>query len=124
MNALHNHVTPHSQPVQQPDGKPRVLDLIRNTIRVKGYSSRTADAYCDWVRRFSQFHHKRPLSEMGGPEIEQFMTYLAVRANVAASTQNQAFNALLFFYKHVFPREMGAINYLASAYILLEESNS
>lgn len=110
MNALRNNVTPHSQPVQQTDGKPRVLDLIRNTIRVKGYSPKTADAYCDWVRRFSQFHHKRPLSEMGGIEIEQFMTYLAVQANVAASTQNQAFNALLFFYKHVFPRDLGAIN--------------
>lgn len=110
MNAQLNQTTPLSQPVQQADGKPRVLDLIRNTIRVKGYSSRTADAYCDWVRRFSQFHHKRPLSEMGGPEVEQYMTYLAVKADVAASTQNQAFNALLFFYKHVFPRDLGKIN--------------
>lgn len=79
MNALRKHETPHSLPVQQVDGKPRVLDLIRNTIRVKGYSPKTADAYCDWVRRFSQFHHKRPLSEMGGPEVEQFMTHLAVQ---------------------------------------------
>jgi integron integrase len=110
MNALRKHETPHSLPVQQVDGKPRVLDLIRNTIRVKGYSPKTADAYCDWVRRFSQFHHKRPLSEMGGPEIEQFMTYLAVKADVAPSTQNQAFNALLFFYTHVFPRDLGKID--------------
>jgi len=110
MNALRKHETPHSLPVQQVDGKPRVLDLIRNTIRVKGYSPKTADAYCDWVRRFSQFRHKRPLSEMGGPEVEQFMTYLAVKADVAPSTQNQAFNALLFFYTHVFPRDLGKID--------------
>ncbi len=110
MNALRKYETPHSQPVQQVDGKPRVLDLIRNTIRVKGYSPKTADAYCDWVRRFSQFRHKRPLSEMGGPEVEQFMTYLAVKADVAPSTQNQAFNALLFFYTHVFPRDLGKID--------------
>ena len=100
---LHSISTP---PVQ----KPRVLDLIRNTIRVKGMSHRTADCYCDWVRRFSQFHHKRPLSEMGGEEMQEFLTDLAVRCNVAASTQNQAFNALLFFYTHVFPRDLGKID--------------
>lgn len=109
MNALRSEQIPLSQPAP-PAAKPRVLDLIRNTIRVKGLSPKTADAYCDWVRRFSQFHHKRPLSEMGGPEMEAFMTHLAVNRNVAASTQNQAFNALLFFYTHVFPRDLGKID--------------
>jgi integron integrase len=109
MNALRVEQIPLTQPVP-PQAKPRVLDLIRNTIRVKGYSPKTADAYCDWVRRFSQFHHKRPLSEMGGLEMEKFMTHLAVVGNVAASTQNQAFCALLFFYTHVFPRDLGKID--------------
>lgn len=76
----------HSTPQQ----KPRVLDLIRNTCRVKNYSDKTADAYCDWVRRYSFYFHKRPLSEMGTAEIEKFLTHLAVDHNVAASTQNQA----------------------------------
>ena len=110
MNAQPLTQIPLSQPASDQQAKPRVLDLIRNTIRVKGYSPKTADAYCDWVRRFSQFHHKRPLSEMGGPEMEAFLTHLAVTGNVAASTQNQAFNALLFFYTHVFPRDLGKID--------------
>lgn len=110
MNAQPAQQMPHCIPGQPVGDKPRVLDLIRNTIRVKGMSPRTADAYCDWVKRFSLFHHRRPLSEMGGPEIEQYMTYLAVKADVAASTQNQAFNALRFFYTHVFPRDLGRID--------------
>lgn len=100
---------PHSSAPDQ-QHKPRVLALIRNTIRVRGLSPKTADAYCDWVRRFSLFHHKRPLSEMGGPEMEAFLTDLAVNGNVAPSTQNQAFNALLFFYTHVFPRDLGKVD--------------
>lgn len=110
MSAQPAQQIPHSIPGQTADGKPRVLDLIRNTIRVKGLSPRTADAYCDWVKRFSLFHHRRPLSEMGGPEVEQYLTHLAVKVDVSPSTQNQAFNALLFFYTHVFPRNLGNIN--------------
>jgi integron integrase len=110
MNTARTIQIPHSAPTTEQANKPRVLDLIRNTCRVKGYSHKTADCYCDWVRRFSQFHHKRPLSEMGGPEMEEFLTHLAVKGNVAASTQNQAFNAIRFFYTHVFPRDLGKID--------------
>lgn len=105
----------NTQPKEQilhsaPQQKPRVLDLIRNTCRVKGYSPKTADAYCDWVKRFSFYHHRRPLSEMGTAEVEQFLTHLAIDHNVAASTQNQALNALIFLYKHVIPREIGKLD--------------
>lgn len=110
MNTQRVEQSPHSQAPVVSQQKPRVLDLIRQTIRVKGLSPKTADAYCDWVKRFSDFNNRRPLSEMGGPEMERFMTHLAVNCNVAPSTQNQAFNALLFFYTHVFPRDLGKIN--------------
>lgn len=95
---------------EQAQKKPRVLDLIRNTCRVKNYSQKTADTYCDWVKRFSFYHNRRPLSDMGTPEIEAFLTYLATERNVAASTQNQAFNALLFLYKNVIPKDLGRID--------------
>lgn len=99
---------------QSPHGdgsrRPKVLDLIHERCRVKHLSEKTAQAYCGWVRRFSLFHGKRPLSEMGEWEIEVFLTHLATRHNVAASTQNQAFNALLFLYTQVIPKDLGKID--------------
>ena len=70
-------------------------------IRQKHYSIRTEQAYVDWIRRFILFHGKRHPLEMGEPEVEAFLTHLAVNRNVAASTQNQAFSALLFLYREV-----------------------
>jgi hypothetical protein len=69
---------------------------VRDAIRTKHYSIRTEEAYVNWVRRFILFHGKRHPKEMGGPEIEAFLTHLAVEGHVAASTQNQALSALLF----------------------------
>ncbi len=83
------------------DQKPKLLDQVRNKIRVKQYSIRTEDAYCGWIKRFIIFHNKQHPKDLGKNEIETFLTHLAVERNVAASTQNQAFNALLFLYKHV-----------------------
>ncbi len=60
----------------------------------------TEDAYADWVRRFILFHGKRHPQDMGAAEINAFLTHLAVEGHVAASTQNQAFSALLFLYRH------------------------
>lgn len=81
--------------------KPRLLDQIRMVIRRKHYSIRTEEAYVSWTRRYILFHDKRHPQEMGVPEIEAFLTYLAVDLNVAANTQNQAFAAILFLYKEV-----------------------
>jgi hypothetical protein len=64
---------------------------------VRHYSIRTQDAYADWIKRFILFHDKRHPQEMGAAEINRFLTHLAVVGKVAASTQNQAFAALLFF---------------------------
>ena len=74
----------------------RLLDQVRDVIRVKHYSPRTEQAYVDWITRFILFHYRRHPAEMGTPEVEQYLTHLAVNRNVAASTQNQALSAILF----------------------------
>jgi len=81
--------------------KPRLLDQVRNAIRRKHYSLRTERSYLNWIRRYILFHNKRHPAEMGAPEIEAFLTYLAIERKVAASTQNQALSALLFLYRYV-----------------------
>jgi len=81
--------------------KPKLLDQLRDTLRRKHYSKRTEKTYVDWSKRFILFHNKKHPREMGATEIEGFLTYLAVEKNVAASTQNQALNAIVFLYKEV-----------------------
>lgn len=81
--------------------QPKLMDQLRGKIRLKHYSIRTEDAYLGWVKRFILFHHKRHPNEMGKNEIEAFLTHLAVKGNVAASTQNQAKSAIIFLYKNV-----------------------
>jgi integron integrase len=90
-----------------PNPKARLLDQVREVIRVKHYSIRTEEAYVQWIRRYILFHGKRHPREMGEAEIEGFLTDLAVRGRVAASTQNQALNALVFLYKQVLHMELG-----------------
>jgi integron integrase len=80
---------------------PRLLDRVRITLRARHGSRRTEKAYVAWIRRFILFHGKRHPSEMGGAEVTQFLSALAVQRNVAASTQNQALSALLFLYRDV-----------------------
>ena len=80
---------------------PRLLDQVRARIRVKHYSLKTEAAYCGWIRRFILANGKRHPREMGGPEVEAFLSRLAVEGDVAASTQNQALAALLFLYREV-----------------------
>ena len=87
--------------------KPKLLDQVRAKIRLKHYSIRTEQAYVDWIRRYILFHSKRHPQEMGKPEVEQFLSHLAVERNVAASTQNQALSAILFLYKEVLEKNIG-----------------
>ena len=75
---------------------PRLLDRVRAAIRARHYSIRTEDAYVQWIRRYILFHNKKHPSAMGAEEINEFLTALAVRDNVAASTQGQALSAILF----------------------------
>lgn len=76
----------------------KLLDQVRDAIRLKHYSYRTEETYVYWIRRFILFHSKRHPQEMGTVEVTAFLTHLAVTERVAASTQNQALNAILFLY--------------------------
>ena len=87
--------------IPSPPPKKKLLDQVRDTCRLKHYSRRTEDAYVDWIKRYILFHLKRHPNDMGIKEIEQFLTHLAVDLNVAASTQNQAYSAILFLYRYV-----------------------
>jgi len=80
---------------------PRLLDRVREVLRRKHYSIRTEEAYVGWIKRFVLFHDKRHPRELGLPEVDAFLTDLAVHQGVAASTQNQALSALLFLYSEV-----------------------
>ena len=93
----------------------KLLDRVRDEARLRHLSLRTEDAYCNWIRRFILFHHKRHPNEMAAPEITQFLTHLAVEGRVAASTQNQALNALVFLYKQVLKTEAGRFDQLVRA---------
>jgi integron integrase len=81
--------------------KPRLLDQVREAIRTRHYSYRTEQQYVAWIRRFIIFHGRRHPRELGGKEVEDFLSHLAVARNVASATQAQALAAILFLYKHV-----------------------
>lgn len=86
----------------QSNPKPKkLLDQIRDAIRLKHYSYSTEKTYVHWAKRFILFHNKRHPAEMGAAEVEAFLTYLAKEGNVSSSTQNQALNAMLFLYRNV-----------------------
>ncbi|MHB1188545.1 integron integrase [Thiobacillus sp.] len=89
---------------------PKLLDQVRDRIRVKHYSIRTETQYVQWVRRFILFHGKKHPRDMGAPEVEAFLTHLAVEGHVAAATQNQALSALLFLYKEVLAIDLPWLN--------------
>ncbi len=93
-------------PPQEAARKPKLLDQVRQAIRARHYSKRTEQTYADWIKRFILFHGKRHPSEMGEPEINQFLTDLAINKRVSASTQNQALSALLFLYQHVLKKPL------------------
>ncbi|MEH1858983.1 MAG: phage integrase N-terminal SAM-like domain-containing protein [Nostoc sp.] len=73
----------------------KLLEQVQDVIRLKHYSYQTEKTYIYWIRRYILFHNKRHPKDMGSTEIETFLTHLAVNENVAASTQNQALQAVL-----------------------------
>lgn len=103
------------QPDPVPPSEPKLLDQLRGRLRVKHYSIRTEQAYVDWVRRFVLFHDKRHPRGLGQIEVETFLTDLAVRRRVSASTQNQAKSAILFLYKEVINKELPWLNGVVAA---------
>ena len=98
-----------------PYGKPRLLDQLRQALRARHYSPKTETVYVIWVRRFILFHDVRHPVEMGEEEINRFLTHLAVKENVSASTQNQALSALLFLYRYVIGRKVGDLGEVVRA---------
>jgi site-specific recombinase XerD len=86
-----------------PNPKLKPLEQVREIMRLRHYSIRTEQSYSDWIRRYVRFHRMRSRAELtpGEAKVEQFLSDLAVNGRVAAATQNQAFNALLFLYREV-----------------------
>ncbi len=95
--------------------KPRLLDQVRTIAALRHLSPRTAEAYTYWIKRFILFHNKQHPSEMGAPQIHNFLSHLAQDLKVSASTQNQALNAIAFLYHQVLQRNMGEIDAIPRA---------
>jgi len=84
----------------------KLLDQVRDAIRLKHYAYRTEQSYVDWARRYILFHNKTHPKDMGENEVQEFITYLASERKVSASTQNQALSALIFLYRNVLHKEL------------------
>jgi len=86
----------------RPDPRLKLMDQVRQVLRYHHYAFRTEQAYCDWIVRYIKFHSaKKHPKEMGKKEVDAFLSHLAVNRKVAAATQKQAFNAIIFLYRHV-----------------------
>ena len=89
--------------------EPRLMDQVRRLMRTKRYSPRTIKTYLYWIRYFIRFHGMRHPAEMGAGEVRAFLSWLAVERNVAAATQNQALNAVVYLYRRVLEQPLGDI---------------
>jgi site-specific recombinase XerD len=105
---------PHPLPTAD-RGSRRLLDQVREAVRLRHYSIRTEEAYVGWVHRFVLFHQKGHPAEMGAVEVRAFLTALARDRHVAASTQNQALNSLVFLYDAVLRRPLGHLGEIERA---------
>lgn len=94
---------------------PKLLDQVRDKLRVKHYSIRTEESYVGWIKRYIYFHDKRHPKSLGARDIEAFLTHLAVQGKVAAATQNLAKSALLFLYREVLEIELSWLENITQA---------
>jgi site-specific recombinase XerD len=85
--------------------EPKLLDQVRDVLRRRHYSYKTEKSYIHCIKQFIAFHNMKPPRDMGSSEVKAFLTYLAVAQQVAPSTQNQAFSALIFLYREVYERD-------------------
>lgn len=85
------------------------LATLTAEIKVRHYSRKTLKTYANWTRRFQRFLKNKPPRELSTADVKEYLTYLAVKCHVAASTQNQAFNSLLFLFRHALKREFGEL---------------
>lgn len=111
MSSHFQQQTPPSVERIVPNPKLKLMDQVREIMRLKHYAIRTERCYSEWIRRYVRFHNMRSRDDLSGGEakIELFLSDLAVNGQVAASTQNQAFNALLFLYREVLHQELANI---------------
>jgi integron integrase len=101
--------------LEQKDNKPKLLDQLRDIIRLKHYSIRTEESYVQWVKRFIIYHNKKHPRNMGEREIGEFLSFLANQRKVKSSTQNQALSALLFLYNKVLNQQLNQIGSIERA---------
>jgi len=101
--------------MSSPQKPPKLLDRVRASLRTNRYSPRTEQVYVEWIKRFIRFHGVRHPQEMGAEEVKAFLSHLATQMNVAASTQNQAFSALLFLYQEVLKQRLPWIDDIVRA---------
>jgi integron integrase len=95
---------------RSPEDRPKLLDVVRDAIRVKPYGIRTEQAYVQLIRRFILFHDKRRPAEMGASEVAEFLSHLVLVRNVAPATKNQALNALVFPYREILERDLAGLD--------------
>jgi len=100
---------------KEPSRPPKFLDIVRAHIRAKHLAYKTEETYIHWIKRFIKFHNLRNPKDMGASEIAQFLSHLAVDRRVAAATQNQALNALIFLYKVVLKQDPGKLEQVIRA---------
>lgn len=93
-----------------PNRPPRLLDQVRDALRLKHYARSTEQTYIHWIRHFILLHNKRHPKDIGASELRDFLTHLAVVRQVSASTQNQALSAMLFLYRNVLDLPLGTID--------------
>lgn len=92
-----------------------VIDVVRENIRLRHYSVQTEKAYVGWIRRYIRFCGSRHPRDLGTTEITTFLTHLAVDLSVAAATQNQALQALIFLYREVLQMELPDVAHVVRA---------
>ena len=96
----------------------KLMDRVRESLRVHRYALSTERTYCHWIKRFIYFHNKRHPAEMGAAEVEAFLTHLATADRVSASTQNQALHSVLYLYKQVLGVELPWLDGIVRALLI------
>jgi integron integrase len=90
----------------KPGSKPKLLERLRTTMRTAHYSRKTEESYINWIKQFIIFNNKTHPEQLGADAIKEFLSYLAVKRNVSASTQNQALSAILYLYKNIIRKDI------------------
>lgn len=106
---------PQNNKIVRVNTNPKLLDRVRFTLRVNRYSKKTEEAYVKWIKEFICFNNKKHPLDMDKEYVERFLTHLAVKRLVSASTQNQALAGILYLYKNVLEREVGWLNEVVRA---------